>query len=119
MALFRRKELVDVPADTVRVDAPGMSVHTASSMVVLTLPASGAASLIDAATSRRPVALVAGDLVVNLIPVRDERLVPAHDPKRGWIIPLTESVSADLAAQVAGGVGAYEIEGLNLGVVVE
>lgn len=119
MALFRRKELVDVPADLERHTVPGLAVHTAESIVVLTVPVSAAASLIDAASSRRPVALQDGTLVVNLIPVRDERLVPAHDPKRGWIIPLIEPVAADIAVQVAAGAGAYEITGLNLGIVVE
>lgn len=119
MALFRRRELVDVPADLPPVALPGLSVHTASSIVVLTVPVAGAPSLIDAAAGRTPVALADGDLVVNLIPVRDGKLVPAHDPKRGWIIPLTPVVAADIAAQVAGGAGAYEIAGLNLGIVVE
>ncbi|MDO5670867.1 MAG: hypothetical protein Q4G50_12815 [Corynebacterium sp.] len=119
MAFFRRKELVDLPANPERHSVPGLSVHTAESMVVLTIPVAGAGALIDAASSRRPAALEDGDLVVNLVPVRDAQLVPAHDPKRGWIIPLTSEVAADVAAQVAGGVGAYEIAGLNLGVIVE
>ena len=119
MALFRRKELVDVPADLKRHAVPGLAVHTAESIVVLTIPVVSVGVLIDAASSRQPVALEDGELVVNLVPVKDERLVPAHDPKRGWIIPLTSEVAADLAAQVADGAGAYEIEGLNLGVVVE
>ena len=119
MALFRRKELVDVPAATARVDVPGLAVHTAESMVVLTVSATTASSLIDAASSRTPTALVDADLVVNLIPVKDERLVPAHDPKRGWIIPLTAAVATDVVEQVRQGAGAYEIAGLNLGIVVE
>ncbi|MDO5671012.1 MAG: hypothetical protein Q4G50_13560 [Corynebacterium sp.] len=117
--MFRRKELVDVPVDLVQRPVPGMTVHTAESMVVLTVPLSSAPVLIDVASSRRPTSLSDGGLVVNLIPVRDGRLVPAFDPKRGWIIPLTEAVAADLATQVAGAVGAYEIAGLNLGIVVE
>ncbi len=119
MALFRRRELVTVPADLPRIDVTGMAVHTAESMVVLTVSATTASSLVDAASSRQPIALADGDLVVNLIPVRDERLVPAHDPKRGWVLPLMPAVAEDLVAQVSAGVGAYEIVGLNLGVVVE
>ncbi|GAB3705124.1 hypothetical protein [Corynebacterium nasicanis] len=119
MALFRRKELVDVPADSERHALPGMSVHTAESIVVLTVPLDGAAVLIDAVSSRRPAALVDGDLVAHLVPVKDERLVPAFDPKRGWIIPLVPPVAEDLVAQVSEGAGAYEIAGLNLGIVVE
>lgn len=119
MALFRRKELVDVPADLTRLDVPGLAVHTAESIVVLTVPVASASTLIDAASSHQPVALIGGNLVVNLVPVKDARLVPAHDPKRGWIIPLTPEVATDVATKVAGGVGAHEITGLNLGVVVE
>jgi len=119
MAWFRRRELVDVPTELPCIPVDGMAVHTAESMVVLTVSAATASLLLDATASRQAVALVDGELVVNLIPVKDERLVPAHDPKRGWIIPLTPSVADNLTAQVAGGAGAYEIAGLNLGVVVE
>lgn len=119
MAWFRPRELVDVPARLPLLPVSGMAVHTAESMVVLTVSADAAEQLVEVVSSSTPTALVDGDLVVNLLPVRDERLVPAHDPKRGWIIPLTPAVAADLATQVAGGPGAYEIEGLNLGVVVE
>ncbi|GAB2505122.1 hypothetical protein CATRI_03910 [Corynebacterium atrinae] len=118
MALFRRSTLVDVPADIDRIPVPGITVHTAETMVVLTVASTASTLLIDAAASRRPVALTGENVVVNLVPVKDRRLVPAFDPDLGWIIPLTSAVAEDLARQVAGGPGGYEIEGLNLGVVV-
>ena len=81
MALFRRKELVDVPAATARVEIAAEARVTVG----------GAAT----------------------------RLQLAHDPKRGWIIPLTAAAASDVVEQVRQGAGAYEIAGLNLGIVVE
>ena len=51
MALFRRKELVDVPADLKRHAVPGLAVHTAESIVVLTIPVVSVGALIDAASA--------------------------------------------------------------------
>lgn len=119
MALFRRSTLVDVPAGIDRIPVPGISVHTAETMVVLTIASAASTLLIDAVVSRRPAALTGENVVVNLVPVKDRRLNPAFDPDLGWIIPLTPAVAEDLARQVSGGPGGYEIAGLNLGIIVE
>jgi len=116
---FGRKELVDVPEDVTAVTVGSLAVHTAEQLVIVTVDAASAPLLIDAAVPRRPHSLTAGDSIIFLIPVKDARLVPAYDPKLGWIIPLTPAVAGNLAAQLAAGPGGYEIEGINLAFVVE
>ena len=116
---FGRRQLVDVPEDVTAVPVGSLSVHTAEQLVIITIDASSAPLLVDAAVSRRPHSLTAGGTTVFVVPVRDARLVPAHDPKLGWIIPLTSAAADDLAARVTAGPGGYEIAGINLAVVVE
>lgn len=117
MALFRRKELVDVPGHLTEVRPGLLQVHTAESLVIITLGVADVPLLLRALTS--PTALSTADRRVVLVPVRDSRLVPAHDPKRGWIIPVTRAVAGEISSTVRAEPGDYEIDGLNVAFIVE
>lgn len=117
MALFRRKELVDVPAHLTEVTLGRLQVHTAESLVIITLGVSDVPLLLSALSS--PTALSAADKRVVLVPVKDSRLAPAHDPKRGWIIPVTRDVAAEITSTVQAEPGGYELDGLNMAFIVE
>lgn len=117
MALFRRKKLVDVPANLTEVALGHLDVHTAESLVIITLGVADVPLLLSALAS--PTALSATDKRVVLVPVKDARLVPAHDPKRGWIIPVTRDVAAEITAVVQAEPGGYELDGLNVAFIVE
>ncbi|MCS5480382.1 hypothetical protein NYP18_12040 [Corynebacterium sp. YIM 101645] len=117
MALFRRKKLVDVPAHLTEVALGHLQVHTAESLVIITLGVADVPLLHDALSS--PTALSAADKRVVLVPVKDSRLVPAHDPKRGWIIPVTRDVAAEITSTLQAEPGGYELAGLNVAFIVE
>lgn len=117
MALFRRKKLVDVPAQLTEVPLGQLGVHTAESLVIITLGVADVPLLLSALA--RPTALSTADKRVVLVPVKDARLVPAHDPKRGWIIPVTPDVAAEISATVQAQPGGYELTGLNVAFIVE
>lgn len=117
MALFRRRQLVDVPAGLTTVGVGRLQVHTAESLVVVSLGAADVPPLIDALSS--PTALVADGTRVVLVPVKDSRFAPAHDPKQGWIIPVTRAVASSITSTVRPEPGGYEIDGLNVAFIVE
>lgn len=117
MALFRRRQLVDVPATPTEVGVGRLQVHTAESLVIVTLGVADVPVLLDAVSS--PTALSCGGTRVILVPVKDTRLVPAHDPKQGWIIPVTAAVAAAVRSTVLPEPGGYEVDGLNVAFIVE
>ncbi|QGU04077.1 hypothetical protein [Corynebacterium comes] len=117
MALFGRRQLVNVPADLTPVELGRLQVHTAESLVIVTVGTADVAPLLDALAS--PTALISGDTRVILVPVKDSRLVPAHDPKRGWIIPVSAAVAESVVSTVRPEPGGYEIDGMNVAFIVE
>lgn len=117
MALFRRQKLVDVPVNLGEVDVDRLQVHTAESLVIITLGVADVPSLLDALSS--PTALSAGDARVVFVPVRRDGHSPAHDPKHGWIIPVTRPVAEEISETVRTEPGGYEIDGLNIAFIVE
>ncbi|RNE48564.1 hypothetical protein [Corynebacterium alimapuense] len=116
---FGRRELVSVPSNIAQISVSALTVSTAESLVIISVNAETAAVLVKAARSRRPHLLVGDHSSVNLIPVKDARLSPAYDPDVGWIIPMLPGVSDSIVDLVSDGPGVYEIEGLNLAVVVD
>lgn len=117
MALFRRKELVDVPAAPAEVEVGRLQVHTAESLVIVTLGVADVPALVDALSS--PTALSCAGTRVIFVPVKDSRFVPAHDPKLGWVIPVTPAVAAAVRSTVPAEPGGYEIDDLNVAFIVE
>lgn len=117
MALFRRRELVDVPATLDDVVLGRLDVHTAESLVIVTLGVADVPLLLDALPS--PTRLSAGETRVNLVPVRRGQPAPAFDPNRGWIIPVTSAVAESIRETVLPEPGGYEITGCNVAFLVE
>lgn len=116
------KRLVDFPDEYRQVAVEKLAVHTANlspdtdeKLVVVTLPQSALEhlSLLDA-----PLQLTSpNQRPVTWVPV-DRAADPLLDPNLGWIIPVTPSTAAELAG-LPTGPGAYELESLHLGLVVE
>lgn len=117
MALFRRQKLVDVPTNLSEVGVGHLQVHTAESLVIITLGVADVPLLLSALSS--PTALSSGDTRVVFVPVRRDGHTPAHDPKRGWIIPVTQVVAESISRTVHPEPGGYEIDGLNIAFIVE
>lgn len=117
----RPAPLVDAPSAPVELTARTVAVHTAEDMVVVTVDADAAAGLLPALSdASAPVRLTApGARPVSFLPAVDPRQAPTLDPDEGWLIPLTDEVRAELVDLVRPEPGAWEIPGINLGVVVE
>lgn len=113
-------QLVDYPEDYRSVELPLLRVHTANlspdteeKLVIITL--SSLEPLVDLST---PLRLTSGDeRAVTFVPV-SAPADPALDPNLGWIIPVTATVAAEIAA-LPPGPGAHELSALHVGFIVE
>lgn len=104
-----------------RVDVPEfaaaqLQVTTAESLVIVIVDALTAAAVREAADNDRPLLVTAGAsdaspgfdrTSVYLLPVRKTTL-PVHDPKKGWLIPVSDEERREVAAQLTGP-GEFEI----------
>lgn len=120
---FRRTgpKRIRVPEHLPSTEVTTLHAHPAEDLVILSTNVSGAQALIDAATSRAAVQLTCGaNRPVALVPLGHERSAPTLDPALGWLIPLSPRTCEEIARVVSPDSGGeYELESLNLAVVVE
>ncbi|GEB98618.1 hypothetical protein ACTXN7_06470 [Corynebacterium flavescens] len=103
----------DGSARHVEVDA--LEVHTAESMVIVTVDHYAAQYLVDMARTRASVILKAGDTSAYFSP--SSRVdTPVVDPKRGWIISLSPA-ERDALQKLEIQPGAYELSP-RLGLII-
>lgn len=133
MKLFRRRTpLARAPQQAHVLAAQRLHVHTAEYLVVVTFSPDVAPALSAALRAGEDVRLECPDArPVSFVAAPDKATpAPALDPVAGWIIPITQAVRAQLVARTgevaaqgeAGGVDkqyAWEIPGINLGLVCE
>ncbi|WJY89357.1 hypothetical protein [Corynebacterium confusum] len=99
----------------VRVDVPELAagrlqVTTAETLVIVDIDVSTADAVREAAENAHPLLLTAGrhnataanpDTAVYLLPVSKATL-PVHDPKKGWLIPLSDQERRTVAEKLTG-----------------
>lgn len=107
-----------IPADLAAVDLDLLTVHTAESIVAVTLEAAVVEVVRTRIRERRPFALRGGGTAVVFLPF-DDRASPAFDPNTGWVIPVTAEVAAEIDEVLRPMAGGYELNGTNLGFIVE
>lgn len=103
---------VDVPELT----AARLQVTTAETLVIVDIDVITADAVREAAENARPLLLTADrrdataahpDTAVYLLPVSKATL-PVHDPKKGWLIPLSDQERRAVAEKLTGP-GEWEI----------
>lgn len=97
---------VDVP----ELAAARLQVSTAETLVIVDIDVITADAVREAAENARPLLLTAGgrdataantDVAVYLLPVSKATL-PVHDPKKGWLIPLSDQERRAVAEKLTG-----------------
>lgn len=97
---------VDVP----EITAARLQVTTAESLVIVIVDTRTASAVREAAEGSRPLLATAGAgddslgharTAVYLLPVSKATL-PAHDPKKGWLIPLSDQERRTVAEKLTG-----------------
>lgn len=114
--------LVEYPEEFERVEVQRLEVHTANlspdtdeKLVILTTTP---AVLTVLKNATGPVQFVAdGARPVTFVPV-EKRADPLLDPNLGWLIPVTEETSRELAT-LPDGAGEHALASIHVGVVLE
>lgn len=105
--------------------ASHVQVTTAESLVIVIVDALTADAVREAARGARPLLVTAGkrdassattDTAVYLLPVSKVTL-PVHDPKKGWLIPLSDQERRAITDKLTGP-GEFEISARLAFVVV-
>ena len=81
-----------------------LEVFTAEAMVIIEVSAADVEKIMHIAESTKPGALASGSTTVIFVPT-ERNVLPVKDPKKGWILPLSDETTHKLTAAP----GDYEI----------
>ncbi|KQB85960.1 hypothetical protein [Corynebacterium lowii] len=96
---------------------PHLHVHTAENLVVLTTAPEALAPLRSALEAGIGLRLVCGENRPAVLFAGTQS--PTLDPDEGWLLPLPEQARTFVCTEIPAEPGAWELPGINLGIVLE
>lgn len=120
MRWFRRRgtpPLPSTPREAVEIPAAHLHVHTAESLVVITTSPAAVRAAGEALAAGTAARLCCGES--RSVTLLAGAASPVLDPDEGWLIPLPQQAREFLCGLPAGQPGAWEVPGINVGVVAE